>query len=184
MRSGGGGETVRKPAIVEKGESLSFLQWSPEGLAEFLAVAVAEFLTGAALSLEKLVPSLWEQYGTIPAIGFAALCGDVKTIEALHRRAADVNQAASGTGLTPLAMATLEGIAPSIRMLGELGADLEVTDQLGRTPLMIALDRGNHEAASLLADLGANLLAQDKDGSTALMRAIERQQLKNIALLR
>ena len=67
------------------------------------------------------------------------------------------------SGQTPLhaALAPPDGLSgrgpdyPMLRLLIDLGADLEATDDKGRTPLAIAMLRGDREAMRLLKDAGA-----------------------------
>ena len=64
------------------------------------------------------------------------------------------------SGTTPAHIATRNGNVEMLRLLGELGANLNGAENDGRTPALLALEQENVELLRLLADLGAELSAE------------------------
>jgi ankyrin repeat protein len=71
------------------------------------------------------------------------------------------------TGSTALIKACKKGDVPTVRVLLERGADLDVSDKQGNTALMMAVYRNHYEIARLLIALGADPGRQNKSGNTA-----------------
>jgi ankyrin repeat protein len=123
----------------------------------------------------------------------AARTGDVASIKALVSHGADVHAAEDWQGQTAIVFAALENNADAVRLLAEVGADVNhrstplvfpdfVFQTAGMiyavqpvgdwTPLMYAARDGAIDAVRVLADAGADLDAVDPDGTTALTLAI------------
>jgi len=76
-------------------------------------------------------------------------------------------------GLTPLLFAARQGSLESVRMLVEVGADLNLTDPEGTSAVVSAIINGHYDVAALLLDKGADPNLADKDGRTALFAAVD-----------
>ena len=95
------------------------------------------------------------------------------------------------TGLTPLAIAVVEGFAEEVRQLLKKGAKADVLSRKGESPLILAAWKTTRERPLiiqlLLANTPASLVDQRSpapDNKTALMYAIEKEDLEFIRLLR
>jgi ankyrin len=104
-----------------------------------------------------------------PAIVDAAMNGDLKTVRALVRQAADVNAPAQD-GMTALHWAVQRRDLPMMNALLEAGAKHDVTNRTGASPLYLAAMNRDAAAITRLLDAGedpnAVLTAQ---GETVLM---------------
>jgi uncharacterized protein len=78
---------------------------------------------------------------------------------------------------TPLLYAAREGRLPTVQLLLDSGADLEMSDANGVTPLLIAIINGQLEVARYLLDRGANVRVTDWYGETPLWSAIDVRDL-------
>ena len=80
----------------------------------------------------------------------------------------------AGDGWTPLHLAAQSGHLGVVRLLREMGADLNKADDDGATPLFVAAQNGRHEVARLLVEMGADLnKARAHDGLTALEASLK-----------
>lgn len=68
------------------------------------------------------------------------------------------------SGLTALNQCVLDGNYESVKMLVELGADVNKKDRFGWTALHYAASEGYENICRFLLRNGANLRAEDKDG--------------------
>jgi len=68
------------------------------------------------------------------------------------------------SGLTALNQCVLDGNLESVKMLVELGANVNKKDRFGWTALHYAASEGYEEICRFLLRNGANLRAEDKDG--------------------
>jgi ankyrin repeat protein len=113
----------------------------------------------------------------------AVRANDIKTVDALIKRGADV-KAAKRYGVTPMQIAATTGNAAVIRRLLDAGADVNTATPGGETALMTAARTGNVEAVTLLLDRGANVNAKDTVRSqTALMWAVTENHPDVVKLL-
>ncbi|XP_069699766.1 ankyrin repeat and protein kinase domain-containing protein 1-like [Periplaneta americana] len=64
--------------------------------------------------------------------------------------------------------------AAAVRVLREVGADLEKADSEGRTPLHRAAERGDTRTVQVLLDAGCDVNAADPDGCTPLYLTAEK----------
>jgi outer membrane protein assembly factor BamB len=121
----------------------------------WLTTAVATFLLAAAAGAAGPEEELWA----------AARAGDVKAVEALLARGADVN-AKTPFGASALWFAAYKGQADVVALLLKKGADANVRDRVwGETPLDLAAAAGKPEAV-------AALLAAGAAGADALLVAV------------
>jgi ankyrin repeat protein len=140
-----------------------------------LCVVVAGLLPGPGV----MVPVAAQTAGTdvtapdgTTALHDAVRQGDLRTVETLIKRGADVN-AATRYGITPIGLAALGGNVAILRTLIDAGAKANTATPGGETALMTAARTGNVEAVTLLLDRGANVNAKDVVRSqTALMWAV------------
>jgi ankyrin repeat protein len=95
----------------------------------------------------------------------------------------NVNQRDLPSRQTALAIAAVGGRVQSLRTLLELGADPNLSDNIGMTPLMYAVEVGNEGAVSALVHAGANVAAVNDAGKSAMSLARERNQEKMLPLL-
>ena len=122
------------------------------------------------------------QDGTTP-LHQAVRANDLKTVDALIKRGADV-KAATRYGVTPMHVAALNGNAAILRRLLDAGADVNTATPGGETALMTAARTGNVDAVTLLLDRGANVNAKDTVRSqTALMWAVTENHPDIVKLL-
>jgi ankyrin repeat protein len=97
---------------------------------------------------------------------------DLPTVEALLKAGADA-KAATRYGVTPIAIAALNGNAAILRRLLDAGVDPNSAAPNGETALMTAARTGSVEAVSVLVDRGAKVNAADRTHEqTALMWAV------------
>lgn len=128
---------------------------------------------------------------TVTSLGRAAKEGDIKEVEALLSRGANVNEVVT-PGLSPLHEALFNN-APSdiIRLLLDNGADVNMkscgdgwaTLCNCMRPLHIAACKGNVAMVKLLVDRGAEINGIDQQGYTPLARAAEQGQSASVRLL-
>ncbi len=82
-------------------------------------------------------------------------------------------KAANRYGVTPIALAAMNGDAAMIRKLLDAGVDPNSANPGGETALMTAARTGKMDAVKLLLDRGAKANAKDDvHGQTALMWAV------------
>jgi len=114
--------------------------------------------------------------------------GNIEAIKQHIAAGTDVNAKADG-GLTPLHVATFNGVKEAAALLIAGGANLEMRDDLGQTALHMAAYWSGKEMAELLIAAGANVnahqLGGEKNiGKTPLDRAIDNDKTETAALLR
>lgn len=139
----------------------------------------------------------------------AVSAGDLNKTKELIEKGADVNAPDSGTGVTPLILASLRGHIEIVKLLLDNGADISATSKRGVTAVMAAgLDPANREIEELLSrkastrrlsdaaargaieevvaliDQGADVNSGfPRTGITPLMRAAMNGDLKTVELL-
>ncbi|HOS41754.1 MAG TPA: ankyrin repeat domain-containing protein [Spirochaetota bacterium] len=114
----------------------------------------------------------------------ATVDGDIKQVEALINKGADVNEI--GGRVTPLWLAIAYNVSIDIiRLLLDKGADPNGTGgDLSRRPIHLAVDKGNANVVKLLLDRGADVSFLNSQGLTPLKMAEERGQTVIARLLR
>lgn len=70
----------------------------------------------------------------------------------------------SGSGQTPLMLATVKGSLELIKLFLDRGADIEIKDSLGITPLICAVQSGQLNAFYILLHRGAKIDVKDRNG--------------------
>ena len=91
----------------------------------------------------------------------------VETCHLIKSRKVDFNRVGCN-GLTPLHRAAIEGSYECLQLLIDLGANVNVQDELGWTPLHDAVFHGHVNCAVLLINAGADLSAETDDFCTVL----------------
>ena len=107
---------------------------------------------------------------------YCAAKGDKDTLLRLLERGAHPNLHTKDLR-SALNISAYSGLVENLKILLELGADIEHIDPGGYTPLLQAVHKGHLEALQLLIDAGANLNAVLIDGSSALLVAIEHENV-------
>jgi TonB family protein len=83
-----------------------------------------------------------------------------------------------------LMRAAEEGNTATVRVLLELGADVNAKDDDGRTSLMGAAQKGHTAAVRALLDAGADANAKDDDGQTSMMLAAQKGHTQIMQMLK
>lgn len=112
----------------------------------------------------------------LDALVAAAEAGSMSAVEHLLSLGADVNQAGTTFGVTPLNQAAMNGHAAVVRRLLDAGASVDVRltgSHVGATPAHTAALRGHSEALEMLLDAGTDLDARDDEGGTLLYVAAQ-----------
>lgn len=106
------------------------------------------------------------------ALHWAVHFDDLDMVQLLIRSGANV-KAANRFGVTPLALACINGRARIVEELLKAGADPNASlSELGETPLMMAARTGDTATVKVLLDYGANVNTREKSkDQTALMWA-------------
>ncbi|KAJ9462710.1 hypothetical protein DIPPA_10654 [Diplonema papillatum] len=102
----------------------------------------------------------------------AALHRDEEVVRLLCAARPELLDARGFKFCTPLAWAVPAGAVGMVRLLVELGAEVDAASETGITPLMLAAQAGHADIAELLAAAGADLHARDAHGNTALLIAL------------
>jgi ankyrin repeat protein len=128
--------------------------------------------TTLATALMILVPCICVIRAAGPApIAEAASRGDIATVRALLKQAADAS-AAQGDGMTALHWAAQRSDAELTAVLLTAGANLRATTRLGAyTPLHLASEAGATAVIKALVAAGADVNARTTTGATPLMFA-------------
>jgi len=101
----------------------------------------------------------------------AARAGDLSAIRRLVQAGADLNEASGVNDWTPLHHAIHKNQPGSVRLLLELGADVNAPSPQGVTPLMMAAGYGYDPIVRTLLDYHADPSLKDAHGETALSHA-------------
>jgi ankyrin repeat protein len=130
-------------------------------------------------------PKIKEQQSQQPkprSIHYAAMIGDVNSLEEFLKAGVGVDTRDKFSASTPLHFAERKEIA---QILVARGADVNATNKAGITPLMCAMmGRGDcKEIAEILIAHGANINAQDSAGRTPLHGAVLNGQPNMVVLL-
>ena len=118
--------------------------------------------------------ALWP-YLDQPIYIVAGEAGRRDALEKMLESGFDLEREINKEGWRPLMFAAAEGRLQTVRLLLELGANVNATNDLGRTALMFASIYGYEEIAAVLLDVGAdpNIVPTDDSGWPALIAAAE-----------
>ncbi len=86
-------------------------------------------------------------------------------------------------GHTALYYSAIQGDLPSVKLLVDAGANLNVRSDLDKTPLMASVHNGHAQVTAYLLDKGANLDTQDHSGWSAIFYAVWSNRSDLAALL-
>ena len=113
---------------------------------------------------------------------YAAINGDIATIQDLINKGADVN-AADNNGFTALEGASQHGHLEIVRLLVEKGANVNTKTEKGHTALMAAAQYGHSNIVQFLLDKGADVNSSYITGKTPLMAATENHHTDTVKML-
>lgn len=105
---------------------------------------------------------------------------NLRAVELLIEKDADLHRCETAQGSSPLLMAANVGNPEVVKTLLEAGADPEIKGIFGQTPLIRAVIEEHFEVLALLLEYGCLLDRRDDSGNTALMHAVEDGQLEMV----
>lgn len=177
-------DPVRFGAAVEQGDLESVREWLASGLSpDFIADRVGSGLMVAAWEGNIAMMELFLKHGARidlsnrhdeQALQLAAWRGHVKAVEWLLAHGASVNR--PGQRWNALHYAAFADRREIVRLLIELGADINARAPNGSTVLMMTAREGRDELARMLLDAGADARASNENGDTALTWAMRHKK--------
>jgi ankyrin repeat protein len=118
------------------------------------------------------------------ALHWAALNGDLKTIEVLLVAGATVEPLTRVGSYTPLHLASSRGYGPVVARLLDAGSKPKTMTATGVQPIHLAAQAGSADAVRFLIDRGADVNARDTThGRTPLVFAASRNRLDAMKML-
>lgn len=131
----------------------------------------------------KINTSLIDNYG-LTTLHWAAMHNDVPLIKSLLHQGMCPNTPAQQKGETPLMRAAIQGANQAIKVLLEVGANLQLKDANGNTALMWAISSEDFpKTVKLLLKNNAQIDEKNNEGITPLMIASERGLIKSVKVL-
>jgi uncharacterized protein len=119
-----------------------------------------------------------------PELTMAVRDKNIRKVQTLLLRGADVNERDEGLQQTPLMWAVQVGEPKIVRLLLAHRADVNAIDDEGSTALTFAVKRGDIAIARLLLERGADPYIEDAQGNTALMLAGSKGQKVMVTLIK
>jgi len=113
----------------------------------------------------------------------AAKQGDLVKVKALLEKNAELTNAKTENGETPLHSAASGGQLEVVKFLISQGADINLKQNSGATALHFACFGGHRDVVEWLIDNGADVNSKDNNGLTPLRVAVFRSNKEMIALL-
>ncbi|CAK1594784.1 unnamed protein product [Parnassius mnemosyne] len=110
----------------------------------------------------------------------AVRCGYVKQLQTMVEERPELKDIASTNGLTPLAIAILQGDINTVRFLLQAGADVNLALSTGQTPLHLAVLEGHLAIIELLLEKAADFQARDINGLRVEHYAVDSRNLEVI----
>jgi ankyrin repeat protein len=99
-----------------------------------------------------------------------------KNLNLLYLKNSDQKDARNLVKTTLLIQAVISGSLENVKLLLQMGADINMANDRGETPILTALREEKFEIATFLADHGAELNVRDVMGNTVLSYALNHQQ--------
>ena len=148
----------------------------------WLKVAIIAFIVIIILDCKPKIKEQQSQQPKPRSIHYAAMIGDINSLEEFLKAGVEVNARDKFSSSTPLHFAEQKEIA---QILIAKGADVNATNKAGITPLMCTMmGQGDcKEVAEILIANGANINAKDSAGRTPLHIAILNGQPDMVMLL-
>jgi len=113
----------------------------------------------------------------------AAKKGDIKVLNALLARGANVNRKVGSLTMSPIQFAAFNNNAAVTKLLISKGARINANDNQGRTALKIASKLGNSNVVKALLAGGAKINQMQNLSSTALIEAVSAKKQETVSLL-
>jgi len=101
---------------------------------------------------------------------------DIVRTSVLIKRGAGIDPIDDLTGNTPLFVAILNNYKDMTNKLIELGADINIRNNIGNTPLIVAIRSSNSNIIEAVLKANPNINIANNDGDTPLIFAIKRNQ--------
>lgn len=118
-----------------------------------------------------------------PELTMAVRDKNIRQVQTLLARGANVNERDEGLEQTPLMRAAQVGERTIARLLLTYRADVNARDGAGNTALLFAVQRGDAGMVRLLLERGADVYDRDSEGFTVLKRGIEKGDKTIVTLL-
>jgi len=132
----------------------------------------------AVLADEMKAARILLRHGAEEDVFTAAAFGDMRRLRELLEDDASCAFARSPGRETPMHLAARGGHAHAVRLLAEMGADVNAFWHSNMTPLHCAARGGEPDVIRLLIELGAEIEARTEWGATPLHYAVSSNQLK------
>ena len=144
-------------------------------------VTVAAIIVAASWVIVQLPFYLTAKFGLFPqGVHRAVKNGDIQEVEKYFKAGVDPNLAIVSDGTTLLHEAVLQGHQDIVKMLIDLGANVNAINEYRETPIAYAAKEANWEIVKILMSHGANVDYLDQSGISLLHYAAE-QGNKEIA---
>jgi len=136
------------------------------------------------LSILTQLRILWSYKGLEPTVAMRKAINEHDAPAILYFASeTTVNVSILGMKTTPLHVVASEGKTETLQALIKLGANVDITDNIGNTPLHLAAAAGKTETLQALITLGANIEATDNDEKTPLHAAVQLGKIDSLLIL-
>jgi Zn-dependent protease with chaperone function len=142
------GNTKKVNSLIENGEDIHQTDYNGYTALDWAVMDDNIQMVQLLLDL-KTDPNFESDYGMTPFMT-ASEKGSASMIKMLHDAGGDPNYQEMSAGYTALTYAVFSGEIETVRLLIELGADIQLKDYSGMTARMHALQAGEQEIADLL----------------------------------
>lgn len=142
------GNTKKVDSLIETGEDIHQIDYNGYTALDWAVMDDNVQMVQLLLDL-KADPNFESDYGMTPFMT-ASEKGTASMIKMLHDAGGDPNYQEMSAGYTALTYAVFSGEIETVKLLIELGADIQLKDYSGMTARMHALQTGKQEIADLL----------------------------------
>ncbi|GAM13485.1 M48 family metallopeptidase [Mesobacillus selenatarsenatis] len=142
------GNTKKVDSLIENGEDIHQIDYNGYTALDWAVMDDNIQMVQLLLDL-KADPNFESDYGMTPFMT-ASEKGTASMIKMLHDAGGDPNYQEMSSGYTALTYAVFSGEIETVKLLIELGADIQLKDYSGMTARMHALQSGEQEIADLL----------------------------------